>query len=164
MPWDGLYAMATPGRAFDMFTNQAHALRKAGPRRPGGSLMLFGGGHRAAELSTASDEVIASTFIRDLEALYPEARGIVAEARVQRWPLGNVFARPGRHHLQAPIESALGPAGNIHLAGDYFAELGNLEMAARTGAAAAERVDGLLAATSPSAHQADARMLVEAVR
>ena len=49
MPWDGVYAMATPGRAFDMFTNQAHALRRQGPRRPGGSLMLFAGGHGAAE-------------------------------------------------------------------------------------------------------------------
>ena len=44
MPYDDVYAMATPGRAFDMFTNQAHALRGAGPRRPGGSLMLFAGG------------------------------------------------------------------------------------------------------------------------
>ena len=44
MPWDGVYAMATPGRAFDMFTNQAHALRAGGERRPGGSLMLFAGG------------------------------------------------------------------------------------------------------------------------
>ena len=27
MPWDDVYAMATPGRVFDMFTNQAQALR-----------------------------------------------------------------------------------------------------------------------------------------
>ena len=27
MPWDDVYAMATPGRVFDMFTNQAHVLR-----------------------------------------------------------------------------------------------------------------------------------------
>ena len=27
MPWDGVYAMATPGRFFDMFTNEAHCLR-----------------------------------------------------------------------------------------------------------------------------------------
>ena len=27
MPYDDVYAMATPGRVFDMFTNQAHALR-----------------------------------------------------------------------------------------------------------------------------------------
>src|SRR5918994_860923 len=40
MPYDGVYAIATPGRVFDMWTNQAQALR-GGPRRPGGSLMLF---------------------------------------------------------------------------------------------------------------------------
>ena len=43
MPYDDVYAIATPGRVFDMFTNQAHALRAGGPRRPGGSLMLFAG-------------------------------------------------------------------------------------------------------------------------
>jgi len=146
MPWDDVYAMATPGRAFDMFTNQGHALRTPGERRPGGSLMLFAGAHGAAELSGASDELIIGRFVDDLVALYPEARGHVAEARVQRWPLGNVYSRPGRHLLQPAIEGALGPAGNVHLAGDYFGELGNLEMAAKTGAAAAERVDALLGA------------------
>lgn len=97
---------------------------------------------------------------RSRDRPYPEARGIVAEARVQRWPLGNVFARPGRHLLQAPIEGALGPVANIHLAGDYFAELGNLEMAAKTGAAAAERVEALLGATPSHAHEA----VLESVR
>jgi protoporphyrinogen/coproporphyrinogen III oxidase len=146
MPWDGVYAMATPGRVFDMFTNQGHALRTPGKRRAGGSLMLFAGAHAAAELSGASDDAITGRFVRDLVALYPEAAGNVAEARVQRWPLGNVYSRPGRHELQAAIEGPLGPAHNIHLAGDYFAELGNLEMAAQTGAAAAGRVDTLLGA------------------
>jgi predicted NAD/FAD-dependent oxidoreductase len=70
---------------------------------------------------------------------------------VQRWALGNVYARPGRHRLQAPLEGALGPHANLHLAGDYFAELGNMEAAARTGVAAAERVAALLR-TSARAH------------
>ena len=35
MPWDDVYAIATPGRVFDMFTNQAQALRGRGSRRPG---------------------------------------------------------------------------------------------------------------------------------
>jgi oxygen-dependent protoporphyrinogen oxidase len=63
---------------------------------------------------------------------------------VHRWALGNVYARPGRQRLQAPLEGALGAHENLHLAGDYFAELGNLEAAARTGVAAAERVDARL--------------------
>jgi oxygen-dependent protoporphyrinogen oxidase len=144
MPWDSIYAMATPGRAFDMFTNQAHALRQSGPRRGGGSLMLFAGGHGAASLSEQSDDAIVGRFVDDLVGLFPDAAGIVERAVVQRWPLGNVFAVPGRRHLQRPLDGALGRGGNLHLAGDYFAELGNLEAAARTGASAAARVDGLL--------------------
>jgi oxygen-dependent protoporphyrinogen oxidase len=141
MPYDDLYAMATPGRVFDMFTNQAHALRRGGPRRPGGSLMLFAGAQGAAALSHEPDELIIDRFLADLHDLYPQTRGVIAGAKVQRWELGNVYARPGRSRLQASLEGALGAHENLHLAGDYFAELGNIEAAARTGLAAAERVD-----------------------
>jgi protoporphyrinogen/coproporphyrinogen III oxidase len=141
MPYDGVYAMATPGRVFDMFTNQAHVLRAAGPRRPGGSLMLFAGGQRAAELMREPDDMIVARFVTDLHRLYPATRGVIANATVHRWPLGNVYARPGRGRLQAALEAPLGTYENLHLAGDYFAELGNLEAAAQTGLAAAERVD-----------------------
>jgi protoporphyrinogen oxidase len=148
MPWDGVYAMATPGRAFDMFTNQAHALRTRGDRRPGGSLMLFAGARDAAALMRESDAVVTERFLADLHTLYPQTRGAIADATVHRWELGNVFAHPGRHRLQAPLEGALGPHRNLHLAGDYFAELGNLEAAARTGVAAAERAEAHL--TTPT--------------
>ena len=144
MPWDDIYAMATPGRAFDMFTNQAHALRRSRERRPGGSLMLFAGGRAAATLMREPDEHITARFLADLHALYPQTRGAIADAKVHRWELGNVYAQPGRHRLQAPLEGALGTHGNLHLAGDYFAELGNMEAAARTGAVAAERVESIL--------------------
>jgi oxygen-dependent protoporphyrinogen oxidase len=140
MPYDGVYAIATPGRVFDMFTNQAHALR-AGPRRPGGSLMLFAGGRRAAALARERDEVIVERFLGDLHALYPQTRCAVGTATVQRWELGNVYAGPGRARLQPALDGALGAHGNLHLAGDYFAELGTMEAAAQTGLAAAERVD-----------------------
>jgi oxygen-dependent protoporphyrinogen oxidase len=141
MPYDDVYAMATPGRVFDMFTNQAHALRRDGPRRPGGSLMLFAGARGAAELMRESDELIVERFLADLHELYPQTRGVIAGATVHRWELGNVYARPGRSRLQPALEGPLGAHANLHLAGDYFAELGNLEAAARTGLAAAERVD-----------------------
>jgi protoporphyrinogen/coproporphyrinogen III oxidase len=141
MPYDDVYAMATPGRVFDMFTNQAHALRRDGVRRPGGSLMLFAGAHGAAALMREADEVIIGRFLADLHELYPQTRGVIAGATVQRWELGNVYARPGRGRLQPALEGPLGAHQNLHLAGDYFAELGNIEAAARTGLAAAERVD-----------------------
>jgi protoporphyrinogen oxidase len=141
MPYDDVYAIATPGRVFDMFTNQAHALRAGGPRRHGGSLMLFAGAQAAAALMRASDEVIIERFLADLHELFPQTRRVIAGATVHRWELGNVYARPGRGRLQAALEGVLGTHQNLHLAGDYFAELGNMEAAARTGLAAAERVD-----------------------
>ena len=103
--------------------------------------MLFAGGHHAAELMREHDDVVLARVLEDLHGLYPATRGVVARATVHRWELGNVFARPGRGRLQPALEGALGAHGNLHLAGDYFAELGNLEAAARTGVAAAERVD-----------------------
>jgi oxygen-dependent protoporphyrinogen oxidase len=103
--------------------------------------MLFTGGPAAAALMRESDDAITRRFLADLHDLYPQTRGAIASATVHRWQLGNVYARPGRHRLQAPLEGALGPNANLHLAGDYFAELGNMEAAARTGAVAAERVE-----------------------
>jgi protoporphyrinogen/coproporphyrinogen III oxidase len=84
------------------------------------------------------DEVIVERFLADLHDLFPQTRGVIAGATVQRWELGNVYARPGRGRLQDALEL---PHENLHLAGDYFAELGNMEAAARTGLAAAERVE-----------------------
>ena len=141
MPYDDVYALATPGRVFDMFTNQAHALRGDGPRRPGGSLMLFAGARHAEALAREDDATIVARFLADLHELYPATRGVVARATVHRWALGNVYARPGRARLQPALDGALGAHRNLHLAGDYFAELGNLEAAARTGQAAADRVE-----------------------
>jgi oxygen-dependent protoporphyrinogen oxidase len=141
MPYDHVYAMATPGRAFDMFTNQANALRRDGPRRPGGSLMVFAGAHGAAALMREPDKLIVERFLADLHELYPQTRGVIAGATVHRWKLGNQYARPGHGRLQVALEGPLGASQNLHLAGDYFAELGNMEAAAQSGLAAAERVD-----------------------
>jgi protoporphyrinogen/coproporphyrinogen III oxidase len=91
--------------------------------------------------------VIVESFLADLHTLFPQTRGAIASAQVQRWPLGNVFAHPGRARLQAPLEGALGPHRNLHLAGDYLEEpLGNLEAAARSGVTAADHAAAALLA------------------
>ena len=141
MPYDDVYAMATPGRVFDMFTNQAHALRGDGPRCPGGTLMLFAGGRSAAALMREPDEHVGERFVADLHELYPQTRGVIADATVRRWELGNVYARAGRRRLQPQLDGPLGADENLHLAGDYFAALGNIEAAARAGVKAAANVD-----------------------
>src|SRR5262249_43803805 len=43
-PWDKLYAISTPGRAFQVIFNHAAALRHGGPRKPGGALVCYAGG------------------------------------------------------------------------------------------------------------------------
>jgi protoporphyrinogen/coproporphyrinogen III oxidase len=146
MPWDDVYAMATPGRSFDLFTNQGHSGRAGPTRRPGGSLMLFAGGRAAARLAEESDAVITDRFLSDLFSLYPETRTIIADAAVHRWALGNNYASPGRAALQEPLEGAIGPGRNVHLAGDYFSVLGNMEAAAISGDEAGGRAEVALAA------------------
>lgn len=149
MPWDHVYAVATPNRSFDMFFNHANVLR-SGARREGGSVMVYAGAGLAARLLDKSDDEIRATFLPDLYALYPQMNGLIEESVVQRWPCGNTFATPGRHALQPALERPVGH-GNIHLAGDYLAELGTMEAAARTGRDAARRIRAALTAPAPTA-------------
>jgi oxygen-dependent protoporphyrinogen oxidase len=141
MPWDDVYALATPGRSFDMFTNQAQILRTVRDRLPGGSLMVYAGGHRAAAMLSQTDETIRDAFLGDLYTLYPDLRQLVAHAVVHRWALGNVFSRPRVHASQPAIASALLSAKNVHIAGDYFSVIGSMESAAQSGTTAAEEVE-----------------------
>ena len=50
MPWDDLYALATPKRAFNMLFNTVNVLRpRSAVRAPGGSLMVYRAGHAALD-------------------------------------------------------------------------------------------------------------------
>ncbi|HEY5797280.1 MAG TPA: NAD(P)/FAD-dependent oxidoreductase [Bosea sp. (in: a-proteobacteria)] len=146
MPWDSNYAIATPGLAFGVFFNQASTLRN-GPRRPGGSLMLFRGAEGAARLMELSDREIESRFLADLQRLYPESRGIVSEIAVQRWPQGAPYSFPGRAALQPALTR---PLGRIHLAGDYL-EFPCMDAAIATANEAAGRIAEQLRDAHPSA-------------
>ena len=97
-----------------------------------------------------SDEVIVERFLADLHALYPQTRGVIAGATVQRWELGNVYARPGRGRLQAALEGALGAAPRTCTwPATTSPSWGTMEAAARTGLAAAERVDARIREVDP---------------
>ena len=51
MPWDDIYALATPGRSFNMLFNHANVLRpRSTGRQPGGSLMVYAGAKLAGPL------------------------------------------------------------------------------------------------------------------
>lgn len=141
MPWDELYAISTPGRAFSVLFNMATTLRD-GPRRPGGSLMLFRGARGATEWLGESDETIEKRFLDDLFDMFPEAKRIVSEAVVQRWPVGAHFSYPGFAAIQARLRR---PRGRLALAGDYL-DFPNMEAALASGERAASFVRQSLAA------------------
>jgi oxygen-dependent protoporphyrinogen oxidase len=150
MPWDDVYALSTPERSFSMFFNHAQVLRK-GPRRPDGSLMVYAGGDAAAGLMDLDDGAVRDRFLADLHELFPASRGIVVDATVQRWEVGNVYARPGRRAIQPRLEAGpFGPARSVPLAGDYFAHLGSMETAAGAGLEAARTAAAALRAASPA--------------
>jgi oxygen-dependent protoporphyrinogen oxidase len=132
MPWDDLYALATPKRSFSMLFNTANVLRD-GPRLPGGTLMVYAAAGFARRLQGLDDAEIAERFHADLHALFPELRGIVQETMIQRWERGLPYPRPGRSLLQPALTRPLGP---IHLAGDY--------LGMQTGGAAAGKVRATL--------------------
>lgn len=136
MPWDRMYAISTPKRAFSVLFNQAATQRGTAQRLPGGSLMLFRGAKGAERLMQLSDPAIKDLFIKDLLAEFPEVAGHIQEIIVQRWEAGAPYAVPGRGRLQPTLAA---PAGRIVLAGDYL-EFPNMEAAAATGFEAAAHV------------------------
>jgi protoporphyrinogen/coproporphyrinogen III oxidase len=133
MPYDGLYAAATPKASFNMLFNMANAVRRGGQREPGGSLMVYAAANLARRLWDRPDTEVEQRFLADLYERFPELRGAVREVAIRRWELGVPHPRPGRHRLQPALEQ---PLGNVWLAGDYLGTT-YIETAIETGAAAA---------------------------
>jgi oxygen-dependent protoporphyrinogen oxidase len=133
MPWDDVYAIATPGKAFNMLFNHANVLRGPGRREPGGSLMVYGGGDSGRRLLQMTDARIEDAFLRDLYTILPGVKGLVREVIVHRWEYAIPYIAPGRSRLQPALER---PLGNVLLAGDYL-EFPDMEIAAVAGSEAA---------------------------
>jgi oxygen-dependent protoporphyrinogen oxidase len=141
MPWDGLYALATPKRAFSMLFNVVNVLRpRSVEREPGGSLMAYRSGRGALELLELSDAGIEQAFLDDLYAIYPQARGLVTETALSRLPRMLPYVAPGRSALQPELER---PLGRLHLAGDYVGDM-YTETAIASGQAAAAAIRAVL--------------------
>jgi protoporphyrinogen/coproporphyrinogen III oxidase len=135
VPWDDVYALATPGRSFSMLFNTANVLR-TGPRQPGGSLMVYAAADFARALADEDDEAVAATFRDDLDALFPGARDVVEETVVLRLPRGLPYPRPGRGLVQPALTRSLAP---VYLAGDYLGT-SHTETAIQTANAAAAEI------------------------
>jgi oxygen-dependent protoporphyrinogen oxidase len=137
MPWDPLYALATPKKIFSMMFNIAN-IRRTGEttRAPGGSLMAYTAANSARKLADVPDEEIAARYREDLASIYPVSRDVVKDVVIHRWAQGTCYPRPGRSKIQAALVQ---PLGRVHLAGDYLGTW-YTETAAATGAAAAKAV------------------------
>lgn len=138
MPWDDVYAVTTPGLSFDMLFNHANPLRTGKTRKPGGSLMVYAGGKPAAELMKLSDDEIRDRYLADLYKIYPQLRSVIVETKVQRWSPGNTY-RPAGFDFEEMLRYCARKDTNVHFAGDYFAEIGNMEIASGAGHEAARR-------------------------
>jgi protoporphyrinogen/coproporphyrinogen III oxidase len=118
MPWDGIYALATPKRSFNMLFNIANvAHARPGHRRSGGSLMMYRSAHGAAPLLDLPDDEVERAFLDDLYAIFPQARGHVRETQLLKLPRMLPYPAPGRAALQPALDR---PLGRVHLAGDYL--------------------------------------------
>nr|BFD89255.1 hypothetical protein KitaXyl93_06150 [Kitasatospora sp. Xyl93] len=136
-PWDGLLAVSTPQLSFQAVFNHAAALRKKGPRRPGGALACFAGGASADALFELSDDEIVARFSRDLLSVYPRLDGKLGDGIVRRHRRVVPFWAPrGRESLP----TLRNPWGPIHLAGDYQLDMPSLADAATSGENAAKAV------------------------
>lgn len=142
MPWDGLYAVATPKRSFSMLFNTAN-VRRAGEaaRAPGGSFMAYAAAGFARRLGGLDDDAVRAAFLADLHDVFPATRGIVEEVVIRRWERGLPYPRVGRSRLQAALTQPLGP---VFLAGDYLGTW-YTETAVSTGLAAADGARATLA-------------------
>jgi oxygen-dependent protoporphyrinogen oxidase len=118
MPWDGIYALATPKRSFNMLFNIANvAHARPGHRRSGGSLMMYRSAHGAMPLLQLPAGEVERAFLDDLYAIFPQARGHVRETQLLKLPRMLPYPAPGRAALQPALDR---PLGRVHLAGDYL--------------------------------------------
>lgn len=137
MPYDDIYAITAPDASFDMFFNHANPLR-TGPRKPGGSLMVYSGGEPARQMLKLTDDEIRDKYLADVYRMFPQLKGHVKETVVQRWVPGNTY-RPAGFDFSPMLAYCERDDVDIHFAGDYFAEIGNMEIATGTGHEAARR-------------------------
>ena len=139
-PWDDIYAMTTPGMAFNMLFNHANPVATVVRTSGTGSLMCYAGGSHAQQLVDVTDAEIRRRFLTDLRRIYPELVGAVTETVVQKWRIGNAYRTPATS--LAPLLHHERRRGNlVRFAGDYFAPHGGMmEEAIQSGVRAAAAI------------------------
>ncbi|MET9326618.1 NAD(P)/FAD-dependent oxidoreductase [Tsukamurella sp. NPDC003166] len=146
--WDDFFGVSAPQLSFQAMFNHAAALRRSGPRTPGGALACFAGGARADALFDLPDEEIVARFSADLISIFPELRGkLGADPVVRKHRRVVPFWAPGRRTSLPVLRDPLGP---IHFAGDYQLDLPSLADAAASGERSALAVLAELGASAPA--------------
>lgn len=141
LPWDGVYAVATPGRSFSMAYNIGNVQEHPSlPRPRHGSVMVYTAASAGARLLREDDETIATRYRDDLCAVFPGIERSILDLVVHRWPRGIPFAHVGRGRLQPALTR---PLGRVHLAGDYLGTR-YVETCAEAAELAAARIRGQL--------------------
>jgi oxygen-dependent protoporphyrinogen oxidase len=100
--------------------------------------MVYSGGAPARELLKRTDEEIRDIYLADVLKMFPGLKGHIKEAVVQRWVPGNTY-RPAGFDFSAMLNYCERTDVDIHFAGDYFAEIGNMEIATGSAHEAARR-------------------------
>lgn len=145
LPWEGVYAIATPGRSFSVIYGIGSVqLHPSQPRPAFTSIMVYSAASHAARLMVEDDATIAAGYRADLDALFPGAGRHVDDVVVRRWPRGMPYSQVGRGRLQAPLTR---PLGRVHLAADYLGTTRSVESCLERAAGVAARIREQLGAS-----------------
>lgn len=101
-----------------------------------GVLCAYAGGAQAEKLLPLDDDEIDALFRHDLFRIYPELRQILTTTAVMKWEFGDSYRKPDLS-FRPLYEYCASSLKSVHLAGDYLAELGSMEVAAASGFEAA---------------------------
>lgn len=147
MPYDRTYGIATPNRSFTVALNQGNLVHGASSaRRRGGSMMTFSPASLGRRLFDLPEDEIIDIHLRDLDEIFPGFRGLVTEARIEKFEFGSPYCFPGRRKLQPALTR---PTDRIFLAGDFLGTL-YTETAISSGFTAAQRAMSALASERQS--------------
>lgn len=137
--WNDIYAITALDAPFDMVFNHTNAIRAARPGVRHGSYMMYAGGRQAKSLLGRSEEEITALYLAAFLRIFPALRDKVVETKLFKWSPGNACRAVGADF--SPVVDHTGRAVQaIRFCGDYFAEIGNMEIAASTGLEAARLV------------------------
>ena len=111
LPWDGLYAVATPGRSFGMAYNIGNVQQQPGaPRAAHGSVMVYAAAKLGARLLQEDDDTVAAAPPR--RSLRRVPRGDAARRGRRRPALA--ARRPLRTRRARPVAGSADPAARPH--------------------------------------------------